>query len=88
MIVPGNIRERPRALDRVALGYQITDDLFEMVVEALGVKSLASSRCIFETWEGVDLPQVKDRCAIVRQELDIMKRLLKLPDNHEIHDSH
>lgn len=88
MIVPGNIRERPRGLDRAALGYQITDDLYDMVVEALQVKGLASSRCIFENWDGVELLQVKDRCAIVRQQLDIMKRLLKLPDNHEIHDCH
>lgn len=88
MIVPGNIRERPRGLDRTALGYQFTDDLYDMVVEAMRVKSMASSRYTFENWEGVDLPQLKERCIIVRQELDIMKRLLTLPGNHEIHDSH
>lgn len=88
MIEPGNMRERPRGLDRAALGYQFTDDLHDMVVETMRVRSLVLSRYTFENWDGVDLPQLKERCAIVRQELDIMNRLLKLPDKHEIHDSH
>ena len=88
MIVPGNIRERPRGLDRSALGHQITCDLSDMVDEVMKAEITAHSRDTFEYWEGVDLLQVKDRCTIVRQELDIIKRLLKLPDNHEIHDSH
>lgn len=88
MIVPGNIRERPRGLDRAALGHQITCELIEMISEVMQVESLAFSRRNFEDWETVDVLQLKDRCTIVRQELDIMKRLLTLPGNHEIHDSH
>lgn len=86
MIVPGNIRERPRGLDRAALGHQITCDLIDMISEVMQVETLAFSRRNFEDWEAVDVLQLKDRCTIVRQELDIMKRLLTLPGNHEIHD--
>ena len=88
MIVPGNIRERPRGLDRAALGHRITCDLIDMISEVMQVETLAFSRCNFEDWEAVDVLQVKDRCAIVLQELDIMKRLLTLPGYHEIHDDH
>lgn len=86
MIVPGNIRERPRVLDRAALGHQITCELIDMISEVMQVETLAFSR--FEDWEAVDVLQLKDRCAIVRQELDIMKRLLNLSGKDEIHDSH
>lgn len=88
MIVPGNIVERPRDLDRAALGIQITDDLIAMISEVTAVESLAFSRYISRSWEDTDVQQLKDRCTIVLQELDIMKRLLELPGNHEIHDSH
>lgn len=86
MIVPGNMRERPRDLDRAALGHQITCELIDLVSEVMEAETLAFSRRNFEDWRGVDVLQLKDRCAIVRQEIDIMKRLLKNPDNHEIHD--
>lgn len=88
MIVPGNIRERQRVLDRAALGHQITCELIDMTSEVMQVESLALSRRNLEDWKVVDVLQLKDRCAIVRQELDIMKRLLNLPGIHEIHDSH
>ena len=88
MIVPGNIRERPRVLDRVALGGQISYEMILMGNESDDIVKLALSRYKKTNWNGVDLLQLKDRCAIVRQELDIMKRLLKLPGNHEIYDSH
>lgn len=86
MIAPGNMRERPRGLDRAALGHQITCELIDMIGEVTEVETLAFSRRNFEDWEAVDVLQLKDRCTIVRQELDIMKRLLNLPRNHEIHD--
>lgn len=88
MIVPGNMREWPRGLDRAALGHQITCELIDMIVEVTEVETLAFSRQIREDWEAVDVLQLKDRCTIVRQELDIMKRLLNLPGDYEIHDSH
>ena len=85
MIVPGNIRERPRGLDRAALGHQITCELIDMISEVTQVETLAFSRRNFGDWEDVDILQLKDRCTIVRQELDIMKRLLNQPGNYEIH---
>ena len=86
MIVPGNMRERPRGLDRAALGHRISCDLIDMISEVMQVETLAFSRRNFEDWEAVDVLQVKDRCVIVLQELDIIKRLLTLPGNHEVHD--
>ena len=88
MIVPGNIRERPRGLDLAALGYQITRELDGLIDEAIDAEGLAITRIESEGWKGVDVLQLKDRCMIVRQELDIIKRLLKLSGNHEVHDSH
>ena len=88
MIVPGNIRERSLDLDRAALGYQINRELIDMIAEVKYAMSLAAARFILKDWEDVDVLQVMDRCAIVRQELDILSRLLKLPVNHEIHDDH
>lgn len=88
MVEPGNIWERPRGLDPAALGHRVTRELYDMFSEVSGVETLVFIRDLSTNWDDVDLLQLKDRCAIVRQELDIMKRLLELPGNHEIHDSH
>lgn len=88
MIAPGNMRERPRGLDRAALGHQFVLELGNMVSEVTDIDAAAFLRYLSEDWESVDVLQLKDLCSIVRQELDIMKRLLNKPGNHEIHDGY
>lgn len=88
MIVPGNIRERPRVLDRAALISRVVNNIVRMCTETIQLQGSAFNLPGNSRLEDGAALEILDRLAIARAQIDIIRRILKQPDDDEIHDCH
>lgn len=86
MIVPGNIRERPRGLDRAALIQRVINESVTMCTESTDLEmATLNLQGISRLEEGAAL-EILDRLAIVRAQIDIVSRIIKSALGDEVHD--
>lgn len=88
MIVPGNIRERPRGLNRAALINRMVDNVVTMCTETIELQGAAVNLLGNSRLEEGAALEVLDRLAIARAQIDIIRRIIKSAIGDEIHDSH
>lgn len=88
MIVPGNIRERPRGLDRAEIIRRVVDNSVAMCTETIEVEMAAIDLPGISRLEDGAALEILDRIAIARAQIDIIMRIIKHALGHEIHDSH
>ena len=88
MIVPGNIRERPRGLDRPTIIRRVIDGSVTMCTETIELEMVALDLPGNSRLEEGAALEILDRLAIARAQIDIITRILKSATGHEIHDSH
>lgn len=86
MIVPGNIRERPRDLDRATIINRVINGSLTMCMESIDLElaalDLLGNTCLEE---GAAL-EILDRLSIVRAQIDIISRIIKSALGDEVHD--
>lgn len=88
MIVPGNIRERPRGLDRAEIIRRVVDNSVTMCTETIELEMAALDLPGNSRLEEGAAFEILDRLAIARAQIDIITRVIKNSTGHEIHDSH
>lgn len=88
MIVPGNMRERPRGLDRAALIRRMTDIIVAMCTETIELQGDAFNPLGNSRLEEGAVLEILDRLVVARAQIDIIRRIIKSATGHEIHDSH
>lgn len=86
MIEPGNMKERPRGLDRATIMQRVINESVTMCTESIDLELAAldlqgNSRLE----EGAGL-EILDRLAITRAQIDIMSRIIKRALGDEVHD--
>lgn len=86
MIVPGNMRERPRGLDRAALIQRVINNSVTMCTESIDLEMAALDLLGNSRLEEGAALEILDRLAIVRAQIDIISRIIKSAIGHEIHD--
>ena len=85
MIDPGNMRERPRGLDRAALVTRVVNDCVMMCTETFDLEMAAlelQGNSLLE--EGAAL-ELLARLAIARAQIVIIRRIIKKTDDDEVH---
>lgn len=88
MIVPGNIRERPRGLDRAEIIRRVFDNSMSLYSETIELETVTLDlRSNSRLEEGAAF-EILDRLAIARAQIDIITRVIKNATGHEIHDSY
>lgn len=86
MIVPGNIRERPRGLDRATIIQRVINGSVTMCTETIGLEMAALDLPgNIRLEEGAAL-EILDRLAIARAQIDIISRIIKSALGDEVHD--
>lgn len=88
MIVPGNIRERPRGLDRAEIIRRVVDNSVTTCTETIELEMVALDLLGNSRLEDGAALEILDRLAIARAQIDIITRIIKNAIGHEIHDSH
>lgn len=88
MIVPGNIRERPRGLDRAALNQRVINESLTMCTESIDLELAALDLQGNSRLEEGAALEILDRLAIARAQIDIISRIIKSALGNEVHDSH
>ena len=83
---PGNIRERPRGLDRAALVTRVVNICVTMCTETFDLEMAALDLPGNSRLEDGAALEILDRLAIARAHIDIIRRILNSSIGHEIHD--
>ena len=88
MIVPGNIRERPRGLDRATIIQRVINGSETMCTESFDLEMAALDLLGNNHLEEGAAFEILDRLSIARAQIDIISRIIKSALVDEIHDSH
>lgn len=88
MIVPGNMRERPRGFDRAALICRVVDRSVNLCTETIELQAAALDLLGNSCLEYGAAYEAIDRLTIARAEIDIVKRIINKAISNEIHDSY
>lgn len=86
MIEPGNIRERPRGLDRAAIIQCVINRSVTMCTETFDLEMAALDLLGNSRLEEGAAIEILDRLAIARAQIDIISRIIKSALGDEIHD--
>ena len=88
MIVPGNMRERPRCLDRATIIQRVINGSETMCTESFDLEMAALDLLGNNHLEEGAAFEILDRLSIAREQIDIISRIIKSALGDEIHDSH
>lgn len=86
MIVPGNIRERPRGLDRAEIIRRVFDNSMSLYSETIELEMVTLDLPGNSRLEEGAALEILDRLAIARAQIDIISRIIKSALGHEVHD--
>lgn len=86
MIEPGNMKERPRGLDRAALMQRVINGSLKMRTELIDLEKAALDLPGNSRLEEGAAFEILDRLSIARAEIDIIRRIIKSALGDEVHD--